>query len=81
VLVKTAKGIEPRLVRLGLSDFDYAQVLGGLEEGDQVVLLGVVEQQTKRTDEQSQIRQRLSGGTPGALPGSGGGARPPGGGH
>jgi HlyD family secretion protein len=81
VLVKTAKGIEPRLVRLGLSDFDYAQVLGGIDEGDQVVLLGVVEQQAKRTDQQSQLRQRMGGGTPGALPGTGGGARPAGGGR
>lgn len=81
VLIKTSAGIEPRLVRLGLSDFDYAQVLSGIDEGDQVVLLGVVEQQSKRTDQQSQIRQRMGGGTPGALPGAGGGARPSGGGH
>ena len=81
VLVKTATGIEPRLVRLGLSDFDYSEVLSGLDEGDQVVLLGVVEQQAKRTDQQTQIRERMGGGTPGALPGGGGGARPSGGGR
>jgi HlyD family secretion protein len=81
VLVKTAKGIEPRLVRLGLSDFDYAQILGGLDEGDQVVLLGVVEQETKRSDEQTRIRERMGGGTPGALPGAGSGTRPSGGAH
>jgi hypothetical protein len=79
VLVKTAKGIEPRLVRIGLSDFDYGQVLNGLEEGDQVVLLGVVEQQAKRTDQQTQIRERMGTGMPGSAPGGGG--RPAGGGR
>jgi len=80
ILIKTASGIEPRLVRLGLSDFDYAEVMGGLDEGDHVVLLGVVEQQAKRSDQQTQIRERMGGGTPGALP-TGGGGRPSGGGH
>ena len=66
VLVKTARGLEPRLVRIGLSDFDYAEILGGLNEGDEVVLLSVVEQQAKRTEDQTQIRQRLGSGVPGA---------------
>jgi inactivated superfamily I helicase len=47
VLVKTARGLEPRLVRTGLSDFDYTQILDGLNEGDEVVLLSVLEQQAK----------------------------------
>lgn len=79
VFVKTANGIEPRLVRLGLSDFDYAQVLDGLKEGEQVALLSVAEAQAQRQQTQSQIRQRMGSGVPGQ-PGVGGGGRGAGGG-
>jgi HlyD family secretion protein len=72
VFVKTPQGMEPRLVRLGLSDFDYAQVIDGVEEGEEVVLLSVTEVQAKRTQDQNRIRERLGGGVPGA-PGVGGG--------
>ena len=81
VFVKTANGLEPRVVRLGLSDFDYAEVLGGLAEGDQVALLSVAEAQAKRTQTQSQIRQRMGTGiVPGGGGGGGGGGRGGGGG-
>ena len=70
--MKTADGLEPRIVRLGLSDFDYAEVLEGVKEGEQVVLLGVAEAQASRADTQNRIRQRLGSGVPG-VPGPGGG--------
>ncbi len=72
VFVKTTRGLEPRVVRLGLSDFDYAEVLSGVEEGEQVVMLGVAEAQAARQESQSRIRQRMGGGVPG-VPGAGGG--------
>jgi len=81
VFVKTAKGIEPRAVRIGLSDFDYAEVLDGVQEGEQVVMLGVAEAQASREQTQQRIRQRVGSGplgTPGG--GGGGGARGGGGG-
>ena len=65
VFVKTAQGLDPRLVRLGLSDFDYIQVLDGVKEGDQVALLSVAELQAKREEDQSRIRQRLGSSVPG----------------
>jgi HlyD family secretion protein len=74
VFVKTANGIEPRLVRLGLSDFDYTQVIDGVKEGEQVALLGVAEAQAQRQDAQSRLRQRMGSGVPGQ-PGVGGGGR------
>jgi len=77
--VKTEKGIEPRVVRLGLSDFDYAEVLSGVNEGEQVVLIGVAEAQASRTETQNRIRQRMGSGVPG-VPGGGGGGRGGGGG-
>ena len=70
--VKTERGLEPRVVRLGLSDFDYAQVVDGLKEGEQVVLLGVAEAQAMRAQNQSRLRERMGSGVPG-VPGAGGG--------
>ena len=80
VFVKTANGLEPRVVGIGLSNFDYAQVLDGLKEGDQVALLSIAEVQAKRKADQSQFRQRVGGAVPGVGGAGGGGGRPPGGG-
>ncbi|HVP15252.1 MAG TPA: efflux RND transporter periplasmic adaptor subunit [Terriglobales bacterium] len=77
--VQTADGFEPRVVRLGVSDFDYAQVLSGLKEGDEVALLSVAEIQAKRQQQQQQIRQRMGGAMPGTGTGTGGGGRSSGG--
>ncbi len=79
VFVQTARGLEPRLVRLGVSDFDYAQVLAGVNEGDEVAMLSVAEIQAKRQQQQAQLRQRMGSAMPGA--GGGGGARGGGGGR
>jgi len=72
VFVKTEHGLEPRVVRLGLSDFDYFEVISGVNEGEQVALLGIAEAQAARQETQNQIRQRMGGGVPG-VPGGGGG--------
>jgi len=78
--VKNERGLEPRVVRLGLSDFDYAQVLDGVKEGEQVVLLGVAEAQANRAQTQNRLRQRMGSGVPG-VPGGGGGGGGAGGGR
>ena len=65
VFVKTPRGLEPRIVRLGISDFDYVQVVDGLAEGDEVALLSVAEAQAKRQGDQAQLRQRMGSGMPG----------------
>jgi HlyD family secretion protein len=70
--VKTASGLEPRVVRLGLSDFDYAEVVDGLKLGEQVVLLGVAEAQATRAQTQTRLRERMGSGVPG-VPGGGAG--------
>jgi hypothetical protein len=76
VIVQTAGGLEPRLVRIGISDFDYAEVLSGLAEGEQVVLLGALEAQSNRAQQQDRIRERVGSG----IPGMSGGGRGAGGG-
>jgi HlyD family secretion protein len=73
VMVQTATGLEPRLVRLGISDFDYSEVLSGVHEGEPVVLLSVAEQTAKRKAQQAQIAQRVGNGLPGSGGGAGGG--------
>jgi HlyD family secretion protein len=75
--VKTEAGFQPRIVRLGVTDFDYAEVLSGLREGDRVALLSVVEVQAQRNETMNRIRQRVGGGVPGV----GGGSRTSGGGR
>jgi hypothetical protein len=64
--VQTARGFEPRLVRLGIRDFDYAQVLDGLAEGDEVVLISVAEAQAQRNQRIERIRERVGSTMPGA---------------
>jgi HlyD family secretion protein len=80
--VKTAHGLEPRIVLLGISNYDYAEVLDGVKEGEEVALLSVAELQAKRKQDQSNLRARVGGGMPG-VPGGGGagGGRGTGGGR
>jgi hypothetical protein len=60
-------------VRIGISDFDYAEVLGGVAEGDEVALLSVAEAQAKRQQDLSRARQRAGSTMPGVSAGGGGG--------
>lgn len=84
-IVSTARGYEPRAVRIGISDFDYAEVLGGLEEGEQVAMLSYAEMKAQRDRITDFARSRMGSGlttssgsgTSGGSGGSGGG---PGGG-
>ncbi|HEU4628541.1 MAG TPA: efflux RND transporter periplasmic adaptor subunit [Gemmatimonadaceae bacterium] len=62
---------EPRMVRLGVSDFDYTEVLSGLEEGDEVALLAAAAMQAQREERNQSMRDRMGGGLPG-VPGGGG---------
>jgi len=80
-MVKVEKGIELRIVRVGLSDFDYGEVLSGLKEGDQVAMLSVAQIQAQRAENISQIRERVSGmgGLGGGTGGRSGGGRSGGG--
>lgn len=75
--VKTATGWSPRLVRLGVSDFDYTEVISGLKEGDEVALLATVALQASRNQSSARARSMVGGG----LPGSGSATPPKGGGR
>jgi HlyD family secretion protein len=72
--VQTPRGFEPRLVRVGVSNYDYTEVLAGLKEGDKVALLSVGQLQEQRREMMDRIRQRVGGTVPGVSGGTGGGA-------
>jgi HlyD family secretion protein len=73
----------PRVVRLGVGNFDYTEVVSGLKEGEQVALLAAAAMQAKREEQNNRMRgmgglpgitpQRPGGGAPGGAGGGGGG--------
>jgi HlyD family secretion protein len=83
VFVKKDDKYSPRLVRVGISDFDYTEILSGLQQGEMVALLGPAVLQAQR----EQLQNRVRAGTGGGLQqqqspagGAGGGGGRPGGG-
>jgi HlyD family secretion protein len=79
---KTDSTWEPRMVRLGVANFDYTEVLEGLKEGENVALLSAAAMQAQRQAAQDRARQMMGGGNPlgGATAAGGGGRGGPGGG-
>ncbi|MCE9602529.1 MAG: efflux RND transporter periplasmic adaptor subunit [Gemmatimonadetes bacterium] len=78
---KADGGWEPRVVRLGTADYDFTEVLSGLEEGEQVALLSAAALQAQRQQNNDRMKAMTGGASPlgGATPGAGaGGGRPPG---
>ena len=62
VFVKGAKGPEPKFVLLGLSDWDYTEVIRGLDPGAEVYLISVARLKQQQTDFADRMRQRAGGG-------------------
>lgn len=83
VFVKGPQGPEPKLVLLGLSDWDYTEVIRGLEPGTQVYLISVARLKQQQTQFADRMRQRAGGGMfggGGQQQGGGRGSGGPGGG-
>ena len=78
VFVKKGATFEPRIVMLGSANFDYTEVVSGVEEGEEVALLAALSLQAQRQQQSDRIRQNMGGGVPGMS--QGGGQRPQGGG-
>ncbi len=55
---------EARVVRLGVADYDYTEVLSGLEEGDRVALLSAAALQMQRQENQDRMRAMTGGNSP-----------------
>ncbi len=62
VFVQTATGVEPRGVTLGLNDWEYTEVLRGVEPGDQVVIVSVARLQQAQQEFIDRMRERAGGG-------------------
>ncbi len=62
------------MVRLGVANYDYTEVLEGLKEGEYVALLSAAAMQAQRQAASDRTRQMMSGNSP--LGGAAGGARP-----
>lgn len=79
VFVKKADGgWEARIVRLGVANYDYTEVLDGLKEGEQVAMLSVAALQAQRQAQTDRMKAMTGAGSP--LGGAGGGTKAPGGG-
>ena len=82
VFVKdSAEGYQPRMVRLGVSNYDFTEVLSGLDEGEEVALLSAAALQMRRQEMNDRMRG-MSGvpgmqrqGTGGTTGGAGGSQR------
>ena len=89
VVFVVANGVyTPKVVRLGAANFDYTEVVSGLNEGDQVALLATAAIQAARDSSNARFRQMTGGGMPGMQrqqgstqggQGGGGGGAPSGG--
>ena len=60
---KDKRTFHPRVIMIGQSNFDYSEVVSGLKEGEQVVLLGALSMQAQR--QQMSDRFRGMSGIPG----------------
>src|SRR5688572_30057077 len=74
VYVASGTGFVPRVVRVGLSDLDYTEVVSGLQEGENVLLLTSLAMQASR--DSALARMRRGGGMPGMPGGTPGGGGP-----
>ncbi len=83
--VKKEDKFAPRPIRTGISDFEYTEVMSGLELGEQVALVGVAVLQAQRDALQARIGAARSTGlqqtTPPAAGAAGGGGGGGGGGR
>ena len=65
VFVADSGSYVPRVVRLGASNYDYTEVVSGLEEGEQVALLAAATLQQRRQENVQRFQRMTGGGVPG----------------
>jgi HlyD family secretion protein len=75
VFVQKGKTFEPRIVMTGSSNFDYTEIVSGLQEGEQVALLASLSLQAQRQQQNDRLRQGM-GGVPGMSQNQAPGGRP-----
>ncbi|MGB2958635.1 MAG: hypothetical protein WBD30_07085, partial [Bacteroidota bacterium] len=70
VMVREGDGFVPRLIIIGASNFDYAEVIDGIEEGDELLIATVSRALISAEQFNERLRGRVSG-----MGGIGGGRR------
>ncbi len=58
-VVDAAGNVEARPVVMGVSDWDYAEILAGLEEGEELALIGAAQLQARQQERLEQMRGRF----------------------
>lgn len=58
-VVDSAGEIAARPVVIGLSDWDYAEILAGLDEGEQLALIGAAQLQAQQQERMERMRSRM----------------------
>jgi HlyD family secretion protein len=61
VFVDAPGGPEARMVRLGLRDWEWTEVVSGLEPGEEVVLVSVAQLQRQQQQAEQRFRERMGG--------------------
>ena len=64
-VVKTDGTVEPRAILIGVNDWDNTEILAGIEEGEQLALIGAAQLQAQQQEWVNRIRERMGGGVPG----------------
>ncbi|HUF25817.1 MAG TPA: efflux RND transporter periplasmic adaptor subunit [Gemmatimonadaceae bacterium] len=64
VFVSQPTGWSPRVIQMGVANFDFTEILSGLEEGQYVALLGAIALQAQREQAAERMRN-MRGGIPG----------------
>jgi hypothetical protein len=78
VMTKEGNGFVPRMVEVGASNFDYAEIVRGLEEGDEIQITTISRARiaAEQWNERMRSTQSMGGLGGGRVPtGSGGGGR------
>jgi HlyD family secretion protein len=70
-VMKADGTVEPRAILTGVNDWDNTEVLAGLEEGEQVALIGAAQLQAQQQEWINRIREMRGGGVPGMSGGPG----------
>lgn len=55
---------EPRMVQIGLGDWDNTQIVSGVDEGETLVVVGAAQLRAQQDEFLSRMRERMGGGSP-----------------
>jgi HlyD family secretion protein len=65
VFIRGADGVlAPRPVLIGVNDWNNSEILAGVEEGEEVALIGGAALQARQQERNQQMRNRMGGGLP-----------------